>query len=241
MGGIVGQFFQSREARIDHLPAFCAAEHLAADDLHDLLRQQALHHAEHHVLRRVVVYRHFRFGLLAEHGGAGCGAEALRYHDGGVELAFADLVLRLRQRHLLDLQRGVPTQSGGDLAADFAIVLHRQRHADLGIVGAAGTAEQVAEKSAQQDRHDQVEQQRAAVGEVKNQILAYQCDQGGHGRFLYILVRLIAQAASGQREENILQPRSRRRKMVQPAALGNQPLQDVCRACAIEQEDVHLL
>ena len=130
-----------RQRLLDQRPALLAAEHLPADGLHHVLGQDAAHHRQLDVARRIVEKPERRLLAVAEERRPGRVAESLRDHDRDGGLPLLDRVARLVLGRRRDLQVLVGLRAGDDRLRDRAGVLVDDRDGDprrLAVLAAAG-------------------------------------------------------------------------------------------------------
>ena len=183
-----GRRGELRQRLRDQLLSLFAAEHLAADGFHHMLRQDAAHHRHLDAAGRVVDDVERRFLAGAEEGIAGGVAEALRDDHGGARPAALHRVsgagfVRSGQPEVL-----VGIGGSDDRLRDRARIVIDDRHGDarrLGVVSRAGKDR--AEERCNRDRHDEADDHRPPIAEEQLQILAHhrgERDEGHQSRRL---------------------------------------------------------
>ena len=153
-----------------------AREHLLADGLHRVPRQDPLHHARLGRHRRIVEHADRGFFLRArEKRRGGRLAEAGRQVDGARHLRAPDGVPRLDERGARHGQRRVRRQPGDHVARDGALIVIDDQHGHAGRVLPIRVVEDEPEERRDGDRREHRHEHGAPVVEEQPEVFP---DQG---------------------------------------------------------------
>ena len=140
--------------------------------------QDPPHHRELERMRRVVEHVDLRLGRAGEERLAGGIAEALRNDHADSRLSPAHLLARGFCGRLLDHQALVGHRASHDAARDRAAVLVDDGHGNPGhLRGIARSGKERPEERRDRDRHRETHDDRAAIGEEQQEILADHRDE----------------------------------------------------------------
>ncbi len=163
----------TRQRLVHHIAPGAAAEYLFADGLHDRSAQNALHHAQLHVMRGIVEHPDLRLRLTREQSSSSIPPKIFGDDNRRRGLAFANQFPRGIQSRWLDIEGRLTGELRDKTARNVAPVLidHQHRNfADLGI--AALTAEEVAKERCQQNRNHKADNHGPPVIEEEFQVFA---------------------------------------------------------------------